>query len=883
MVSILLDLIPDDLKSRARDAVVDVVTGQAEEHLGRDAARKLRGLRSDAAFLNAFDDGLERALQRFVVEYEQQDEDLAAAIAEDPTIFENKEVQNALLTMLKRPGTYLVDEREQIVQTFASVLPTRKKRERVDRAVTYLLRCLAEELWHLPELQPVYSLHFQKGSYETLRQQLDLQKAQLMALTELNTGLRDALLQLADAIAAQKLLTPPQIVTLTAPPKILHNLPQPDYEYFVGREEELAEVHRLLSPQVRHFLITIDGIGGIGKSALALEAAHYYLRNYDQLPTEERFEAIIWATAKRTVLTAEGIVTRRQPLRTLDDLFSAIAIALQREDITRARPEDQDQIVRRALTRQRTMLIVDNLETVDDEQLLLFLRELPDPTKAIVTTRHRIDIAYAVRLTGMPWPDARQLIIQECERKSIVLADLDAVRLYDRTGGVPLALVFTIGLIGLGRSVDVALARLGEPTENIAQFCFEGSLDHIRDKPAHNIIMALAVFAADASREGLGRVAGVLPLDRDEGLRDLERLSFINKRGDRYSFLPLTRTFVQAELDRRSDFSTPARERWLIYLLELCQEVGTPYYWRYSNYGFFAEANNLFAAIDWLYGHSSVDSATTIFTLTHAACEYLEFTGDWNRIVELAERAMQLAHSVRSYAHIARFLNSFGWILYQRGEFDDANRAFFESLQVSGEVGSSEGEAIALQHLGSIQRKLGNLASARDFYNKSLAIAELLGDGDLLAFINTEFGKLARDMGEWDLAWRYFADVRDYFEARTSQTPRDEILARSISGHLAIVALHLDRPQEAKDLCLMSLEFFANQGTRGYVGTLTYRLALAEEALKEYKAAFQHAQEALDWFDRLGMAPDYDVAKSLLERLEPKIAEQEHDTAAQLD
>jgi len=50
IVSELLGFIPDDLKSRARDAVVDVVTNQAEEHVGRDAARKLRGLRSTRPF-----------------------------------------------------------------------------------------------------------------------------------------------------------------------------------------------------------------------------------------------------------------------------------------------------------------------------------------------------------------------------------------------------------------------------------------------------------------------------------------------------------------------------------------------------------------------------------------------------------------------------------------------------------------------------------------------------------------------------------------------------------------------------------------------------------------------------------------------------------------
>ena len=43
-----------------------------------------------------------------------------------------------------------------------------------------------------------------------------------------------------------------------------------------------------------------------------------------------------------------------------------------------------------------------------------FLQDLlPAPTKAIVTTRHRLDVAYPVRLSGMPRNDAEQLINQE--------------------------------------------------------------------------------------------------------------------------------------------------------------------------------------------------------------------------------------------------------------------------------------------------------------------------------------------------------------------------------------------------------------------------------------------------------------------------------------
>jgi hypothetical protein len=110
-------------------------------------------------------------------------------------------------------------------------------------------------------------------------------------------------------------------------PSIYHNLPQPDYEEFVGREKELAEIHRLLSPSSRHFLITIDGIGGIGKSTLALEVAHRYLEKANDFPITERFEAIIWTSAKQSILATEGIVQRAQSLVPLR-IFTRLSASL---------------------------------------------------------------------------------------------------------------------------------------------------------------------------------------------------------------------------------------------------------------------------------------------------------------------------------------------------------------------------------------------------------------------------------------------------------------------------------------------------------------------------------------------------------------------------
>lgn len=446
----ILNLIPDSLQQQILDTLVDFVSGQAKKLLGDQVFNQIKKLRSDAAFAQAFQESLHRAVERFAREYEQEDEDLVAAIVADDSFFQNEQVQKALLTIIKKPGVYLAGERETVLQSFETVLPGRKNRQRVDRAVTFFLKCLAEELWALPELQGVYSLQFARMTAEATRQQVELQKAQLQAAAGLSADIREALLQLTDAVAQQKLLPGPETPALPAPPSVYHNLPQPDYGTFVGREDELEQVHQLLSPESRHFLVTIDGIGGIGKSALALEAAHRYLRGYDRLPEEERFDAIIWTSAKSSVLTADGIAPRRQITRTLDDIYTTIAVTLEREDITRARPEEQDELVTKSLTRQRTLLIVDNLETVDNERVNAFLRELPAPTKAIVTTRHRIDIAYPVRLTEMPQEDGLALIAQECAKKNVTLAKAKAERLYNRTGGVPLAIVWSVAQMGYG-------------------------------------------------------------------------------------------------------------------------------------------------------------------------------------------------------------------------------------------------------------------------------------------------------------------------------------------------------------------------------------------------------------------------------------------------
>ena len=91
----ILDLLSESLRQQARDALVDFVANQARK-LGRDdLGDKIERLRSDADFNGKFEAGLQRAVRRFVQEYETEDEDLVAAIAADEGLFNNEEVRSA--------------------------------------------------------------------------------------------------------------------------------------------------------------------------------------------------------------------------------------------------------------------------------------------------------------------------------------------------------------------------------------------------------------------------------------------------------------------------------------------------------------------------------------------------------------------------------------------------------------------------------------------------------------------------------------------------------------------------------------------------------------------------------------------------------------------
>ncbi|MFB0536262.1 MAG: NB-ARC domain-containing protein, partial [Anaerolineae bacterium] len=222
-------------------------------------------------------------------------------------------------------------------------------------------------------------------------------------------------------------------------PAIPQNLP-PRGE-FIGREREMEQVRQALAS--RSYLVVIEGIGGIGKTALALEVAH-------ELWEKGLYQAVVWTTAKDRALD-------------LNDILDTFARTIDYPYIAQLPPEEKPTEATKLMRAKKCLLLVDNFETIKDEAVSKLLLNLPEPSKALVTSRHHaLAEARTISLKGMEQGEALALMRADGERlglESVQRAgDEILLRLYEATGGAPLAIKWAVGQIKQkGQSLDSVL------------------------------------------------------------------------------------------------------------------------------------------------------------------------------------------------------------------------------------------------------------------------------------------------------------------------------------------------------------------------------------------------------------------------------------------
>jgi tetratricopeptide (TPR) repeat protein len=368
-----------------------------------------------------------------------------------------------------------------------------------------------------------------------------------------------------------------EIQEIIKPVSCSNNLPRPDYSQFFGREKERQTVlDHLAHP--RAWVVSIDGIGGVGKTSLALNCA--YALQEQSLKLEKPFEYIIWASAKTQRLSTRGVIPLNQTFSDLDTFLSVVLEVTGFGDKSDAPCSEKKKLVEEILSLTTCLLVLDNLESIRDLEMFAFLSNIPSPSKALVTTRVRIEESQRnVRLTALPMDEARALVnelaneLDATEIANAPSAELD--RLIQRVGGIPLAIKLAVGRIAAGTSLHLYIGRLesGGAQEDILEFCFSDTWSGLT-ADEKRIVQIAALFYVPASEEELRQVANLPELRVKEALANLLRHSFLNATRDitsetfHYSILPLTADFVLRRLREDSTLERDLQDNYRTYLAE---------------------------------------------------------------------------------------------------------------------------------------------------------------------------------------------------------------------------------------------------------------------------------------------------------------------------
>lgn len=572
----------------------------------------------------------------------------------------------------------------------------------------------------------------------------------------------------------------PALRSLDATP---NNLAQ-QLNSFVGRSRELADVRRLLAA---NRLVTLLGMGGIGKSRLSVQLGAEVLDDYPDG---------VW-------------LIELAPLADAQLVPQAVAAVLGVKE--EAGGTVLDALLKFA--RDRTLLIIlDNCEHLvhacaDVAKRLL---QAGPKVKILATSRDALQIAgeTVFQLAPLAAPDPRAQAAAEA------LAQSDAVRLFvDRAGaaqpafrltannartvaaichqldGIPLALELAAARTR-ALSVEAIAARLHErfkllvtgdrtvlPRQRTLRALIDWSYDLLAP-PERTLFQRLSIFAGGWTLEAAEAVGAGGDIEAADVLDLLARLVekslvIADIEGGRYRMLETVRQYALERLREAGDEET-ARTRHLEYYLALAEralsELAGPLQGQWLA-RLDCERDNLLAAIGW--SAQADDRASSGLRLVYALRPYwlnrgLLMLGCQVTVEVLAWPALQqrdiqrcralfgagqlcffsgrdrearihltesldIARALGRSDMIARVLQPLGMACLSEHDFDTARTHLEEALALAREQGNPRELAGALNSVAMLRRMEGALAEAESMYRQTVEAARAIGDQESIA------------------------------------------------------------------------------------------------------------------------------------------------------
>jgi tetratricopeptide (TPR) repeat protein len=598
-------------------------------------------------------------------------------------------------------------------------------------------------------------------------------------------------------------------------------------------------------------LAVLTGQGGIGKTVLAEEAARRLAWRYPG--------GVFWRSA--------ADMERLGLEEMLNSFYNVMGPQL------RTLPLDakHDQVLGYLRNYDTaSLLVVDNAESIPDQNLWRFLEGIPQPSAALVTTRESLPCGgREIRVPEMEPEEAGRLLTTESRRRSLKWgkhlspADLESLNEIARfMQGHPLAIKLTAALVASRSLASIRDELRRNPPKEVSER-FDVSYKSLTEGQK-DLFSRLAVFSGSMTEDAVGSIC-IIEGDQkgswnwQSDLGELERRSFLDRieieaqdeSGNevtlyRYRLHPLMRQYAAGKAG--DDLLTKLRPRAAKYFLEYARRFN-------ENFNMLErERENVFVGMDWAVwqqksssGEAKKAASSLVLEFMSVLNGYLNTKGYWSEYQLRLQQSIEAAEMLEDRKQKAVWIHNLGIIAQRTGEYDEARKFYRQSLKIDQELGDMSGVSKSLHILGVLAQDTGEYDEACKFYQQSLEIFQELGDMSGVSCSLHNLGALAQATREYDEARRLYQQSLKIFKDQGDKSGVSKSLHQ-----LGILAQDTGEYDEARKLYQQSLEINQELGDMSGIALSLAQLALLEEKMGNLKEALQLILQAEAAFQDLG-------------------------------
>lgn len=680
---------------------------------------------------------------------------------------------------------------------------------------------------------------------------------------------------------------------VTATPQSHFPPPRTGAMTLVGRRLELLQIQELMQqPECR--VLTITGLGGVGKSALARAALPILGPHFS--------DGTFWVALDGLTQVSE------LPAR----IAQSMGLGLQGD-------ESPWHDIEQRIEAKSLMLAIDNSEDLGDlAPHLTHLLEVCPALRVLNTSRTRVGVSgeWLLPIDGLPVPDDDETdlqVLRLCDsvrlfetralaaRRSFDLKSqaADVIDLVRAVEGLPLAIELAAAWVRL-LPVRAIVEELAQSLDLLDQDKMSGRDRGLRASFEHSWRML-----SDAERGALARL-GLLPDAFERGmakhvaecglplLAALVDKSLLQADGsDRYALHPLVRQCAAEKAMGGACDPSVQRTRHLSFMTHWLARISTlgggrkaddetrqalphirsAWQWAleqrepalvlaganrmaqfYGSHGLLAEGR---AAMQHAFSTFLDGDATARLAAGWAAvaeASLWQRSGGFGRAEQLGRLAADLAGQTRSTELQATSLNAVGVAVGFRGQ-NEASLPLLERALVTARLNGHHAlEGIVLGNLARALKALGRYPEATEMMTEALANARAAEppnhDGVVLQTNN--LGNLHGATGRWDTALVFFEQALAESNARGASLYRPLVVMNLARANLA-----LGRIDDARVHALAALEMAKEQGRDLYA--LHLHLVLVRTAISQAdpRSAKSAMLDALNLADRLKLGAEW--------------------------